>query len=427
MTEANDSQMVQKSILGLNQLSYSLQPDLSVCTSRTSTTQFFISRQAAPGENMIATLNTGAAFIWGPGCFINLTIKNESSEKVDFGRGTACNIFQRLSILTRSGVVVENIDNVNLLAYQELYYKRCKDYQEGVGQAAGFGAEGLLDAGKSKAFCIPLSMISGLFSYENLLPSALMSGLRIELTLATGLKALRLDSSAASAVDLKYQVIDSSIQLDSYMLTDSVSRTLNESAASSGLEVVIRTHFCTVGTREDTKLVQECRRAVSRALSAFVKCTTPRVSSEVDSLKKCPMQSTPIEEIAIPLGPVSYQFQFGSSYQPNAPARGIDALKLAPQLFSHAQAACKRYSKGMVDVANSVTLTNFKAANWVFATDLERTSTQSLSGIPLSNSRSLSIVADFEDGGVRLPQNTSFFLEYVTVIRVYSSNASIEV
>jgi hypothetical protein len=67
----------------------------------------------------------------------------------------------------------------------------------------------------------------------------------------------------------------------------------------------------------------------------------------------------------------------------------------------------------VVDVANSVTLTNFKAANWVFATDLERTSTQSLSGIPLSNSRSLSIVADFEDGGVRLPQNTSFFLEYI--------------
>jgi hypothetical protein len=140
------------------------------------------------------------------------------------------------------------------------------------------------------------------------------------------------------------------------------------------------------------------------------------------------MASTKIDDtLPTPLGPVAYQFAFGSSYIPNGPARAPTASALAPQLFSYAQSAFKKYDQGMIAVANNVTFKDFKTDSWVFGVDLERTSMQSLSGIPLSNSRALSIVADFEDNAQNIQQNTNFFLEYVSVVRVYSSNASIEV
>ena len=47
-----EASLAKQSLVAANNLQYSLKPDLSVCTSRTSTAQFFQNSQYSEGSNM---------------------------------------------------------------------------------------------------------------------------------------------------------------------------------------------------------------------------------------------------------------------------------------------------------------------------------------------------------------------------------------
>lgn len=454
--DSNSQAMIAKQgIIDVNNLSYNLKPDLSVTTSRTTTTQFFQQQTFPENGTMVVILNTGAAFVYGPNSTLTFDLQvvgtppaaNPSEEWGCYfpPPGSAANIFGRITIMSRSGVVLERIDSINLLTAIKLSYEHDESYIRTTGSIMGqqaFNSGGVLPLSNGhelpvrpfkngenniQRFVIPMSMISGLFSYENLLPSALMSGLRIEISLVPANQALtRVEApvqvdgvvQVANNWTYTYAVNNPRIQCDSYMLTDSIMRTLNEAAASSGLEVVFPTYFTTIQTRTGNNLNMESRRACSRALSAFYTEQTP-IAGNAYKTKVSTLNSKPITNL---LGPTSVQFRAGSLYFPNSAIQSDNPVVAAAENY---QMALENFNKYNTNLSSNLSFTDYLNTFYVLATTLERSTTLDLTGIPLSNSRVLALNAVFADAPAA--DNAFLFLEYVTLARVFISNCTVEV
>jgi len=442
--DPNSQAMIAKQgIIDVNNLSYNLKPDLSVTTSRTTTTQFFQNQDYAENSTMVCILNTGASFIYGPNTTIAFDIeisKVSGTSTPETGcffppPGSAANIFSRITIMSRSGVVLERIDAVNILAAIKLAYEHDVNYSKTTGALMGqqpydgktatANNEAPLRpfttaTNKTQRFVIPMSLISGLFAYTNLLPSALMSGLRIEIALTPAYQAFTLVKAAGTDppnnYKYSYAVKNPRILCDAYMLTDSIMRTLNEAAASSGLEVVFPTYFTTIQTRIGTTLNMESRRACSRALSAFY---TEQVPFSDFKTTQSTMSSILIDETT---GPKSVQFRAGSLYFPNSVIQNDNPLIAAPENY---QMALQNFSKYNSALSSNSTFENYIQNLFLLGTTLERSTALDLTGIQLSNSRVLALNVTFADTATA--NSAYLFLEYVTLARVFISNCTVEV
>lgn len=410
--------MAKMGLINVNNLQYNLKPDLSVCVSNTSTSQFFQNQSYAAGSTMVCILNTGSSFVYGPNSSLVWDVKNVTgSGNFNFGAaecgGTSANLISRVTIMSRSGVVLERIDGSNVLSAIKVIYNRSLGWNTSIGQAAGIGRG--IGAGATARFVVPMSLLSGLFAYENLLPSALMSGLRIEFVLAPPVQALLSATNTST-----YEISSCRIETDAYQLTDMILRQLNETAASSGLEVVFKTVFNTVATRTTNSINLESRRSCSRALCAFYRETAVR-----DNLTSEPMGTL---DVTSTQGLISGQFRAGSLYFPNSVISGSTPDVCAPEAYFQTLKGMNRYNRiDATSPASSfesyVGSTSKKGAN-LFAVSLERSTTLELAGIPLSNSRTLALNATFiGDTG----HNVNFFLEYATLARVFISNCTVEV
>ena len=111
MDEKSDSG-VKAGVLGLNGLSFSLPPDMSVAVSRSLTRQFPQQQVHSPRDVMTFVLNTGSSFIDAADSFLSIDVVNTSTgggtdaaNVVWFGSngGSACNLFSRISVTSRSG------------------------------------------------------------------------------------------------------------------------------------------------------------------------------------------------------------------------------------------------------------------------------------------------------------------------------------
>ena len=261
MDEQKDS-TVKSSILSINNLQYVLQPDLSVCVSRTMVKQFPQQSKHVPRDSMIFTLNSGSNYLDLQESYLSVDVKctsvsadGKTTTSATFGAGSACNLFNRLTISSRSGQIIERIDRANQLASIRQYYERSPSWATGAGSAMDIPTTEVWGGGVTRRFVIPLSMLSVFAdTCDQLLPAQLASGLRFELLMEDAQVALK----AASATDIPgYEVTAASLNLSSYILSDVVLRTINESSASSGLELVHTTIYSAIGQRTGTLLNTE--------------------------------------------------------------------------------------------------------------------------------------------------------------------------
>jgi hypothetical protein len=446
MGEENNMQaeMAKQGIIDINDLNYSLKPDLSVTTSRTTTTQFFQNQSYAENSTMVCILNTGSSFIYGPNSTLVLDVKitnDGGSPGVINGvkllaPGSAASLIQRITIMTRSGVVLERIDGSHVLSAIKANFEHSNDWFGSVGQLMGMNSgeykygtgstavARVLTVGEKYRFEIPMSLLSGLFQYENLLPSALMSGLRIELTLNPGSQCL-MAADTTLLTNYGYQVFTPRIMCDSYMLTDSITRSLNESAAASGLEIVFKTYFTTVGSRSNSNVINvESRRACSRAMSAFY----IELATRTSVLATNPLNT---DVISSTTGPTQSQWRAGSLYFPNSAISGTPEQVSAENY----QMALQTFNKYASPINPRITFQLFRGltdstglqdAMNIMSTTFERSTSVDLAGIPLSNSRVLALNATFQDSATTA-KTSYLFLEYITLARVFISNCTVEV
>ena len=422
MTPKSDEQPGQSGqamngLLAVNQLNYSLPSDLSVVTSNMVTVQYPLQRTASAGQTIVFTLNTGSSYVNGMTSSLVLTVRNDSATATTLGlpSSTIAAIIQRLSIYTRSGQLIEVIDNVNMLSNIRTNYEHSKDWINTVGAFAGYGDT--IAQGETKKFVLPLCEISGLFGYDKgFLPNMLMSGLRIELLLDSAANAFTSSSGAA----ISYSVDDVTILADAYQITDSVIRQLNAQSSNSGLEVYFNTWFTTIATRPTDNINLQIMKSVSRALNVVMKERVPRANT-VSELQADPFRSPVITNTE---GPKSSQVRIGSLYKPLQPVQGSNPLIWSPEGAMHTAQCFKRYDRKDL-TSNPVSPAIWRNGQHVIGFDLERTAGPSISALPLSNSRILEISAKYADTPAS-PNNINAFLCHVVLVRCYLSNQTVE-
>ena len=346
----------RQGLITVNDLVYVLEPDLSVATNKTHKVQYFQNSKYEHGSNAICILNSGADYIDTRRSWLQFDVAasgcNVATTRLYLGaNGSACNFINQLTISTRSGDILCQLFDFNLMQNILLPLTYDKQWFDTVGQTMGYGCG--LDVGTSalagdiggmptNRFCIPLYVLAPLFGYGRLMPAMLMSGLRIEIqwanhtqafqSLPTGAYGVPNGMTFAGAIAttvwapvavpgvpvLGYTVLDPQLVLSSVQLSDSIQRSLNELSATNGLEIVYPDYertTTTLGTSTDVNV--EIRKSCSRALKAFGRVrfnnfTALGIGPEVQHDSFRSEKGFVFTE---------YQWQLGSLYFPQQPVR----------------------------------------------------------------------------------------------------------
>lgn len=430
-------------VLSLNNLSYRLTPDVSVASARNLQQQYFSSQSYSPGATCVAILNTGSNFVDFTRSFLVMTVRNltttsggAATQAAWFGpNGSACNLINRLRVSTRSGTVIEDLQNCHQYASYKLAFERdathtgrigpTTDLSLGSGLAMMYGATPLpiTDAafdwgnGESLRFCIPFSAFSPVLgNSRSLWPGALCSGLRIEIILESPAVAMM---AVTNSSDLCNFAIDEIyMSLENYSLSDMVLRVLNTQCASSGLEIVSSTVHDTAATRLAASLNLDCGKAASRSLGFVYR---ERSAQDLTDAKTDKFACYPISSSFYP---TFFQSRVGSLYMPLAGFKNINGAggyRTVPYEI-YANNVQDRFSQ-MGGVATN--LVQFMQSRFQIYQTLERSSVIDLSGIPLSNSRILNVQSIW-NAAPSSATLVDLFLQYAVLIRVFLSGSNIE-
>lgn len=196
------------------------------------------------GSTLQLICNSGADAVWGPSSY--LRFEYTASALLDFGSGSVLNCIKSIRLTHRSGEILEYIDNVNILANLRLYWEHSTDDFKKLTGMLGFESPTVPYRNKPglgvNVACIPLSLISGLFSNTSqYMPPALIAGMKIELELAPNSFITILGKAAPQITNIKPTLL-----LDSAQLYDVVSKQLLMEMADvdqSGIQFSYETFF----------------------------------------------------------------------------------------------------------------------------------------------------------------------------------------
>jgi len=307
----------RQGIIALNDLTYQLQPDLSVAVNNTYKKQYFQNPEYSSSQRAVCIWNTGADYIDTRSSFLRFHVKVPSTFKnyFTFGEtGSALNLINQITISSRSGDELCRIQGLNQLNAMITPYRYDEEWMHTVGQMAGFGTSKITENGAT--FAIPLYLLSDMFGYGRLLPSMVASGLRIEIDwekpsvafeerpvlnektfrmennyvaqtesvsgswIGTGIYPVQKQNSTFtslySVLGMDDYTIDNIVfDLKSVQLTDGTQRALNEISAVNGLEIVYTDFERTQQTFSSNMIHMEVRKAASRAMAAYARVTFP--------------------------------------------------------------------------------------------------------------------------------------------------------
>jgi hypothetical protein len=467
----------QIGILQLNNLTFKLEPDLAVVVQRNTQSSFFLSQSYSPGGTMTAVVNSGSAFVNLRQSVLILDVLNSSTGDVWFGNhgGSAANFISRIQIIAKNGVVLERIDNANQLAACKVNHQFSKSWQVSVGSLCGILAKNAMgnqqggwDTGTTMRFVIPLYLFSTLCdTMGSLCPAQLLSGARFEILLAPAASCLL---GTAASDTLNYSITQCRLELESYLLTDSVMKVINQVAATQGLEVVAATCQNTQSNRLSSQVVVDVAKSCSRALNVLYKERMSPGAAAVgngmgdgalfDNVASASIYGTDASNTFTNL-PKEWQVRAGQLYFPQSSIRSVltnQVNQADVELYMQTLRSFQKLnpgSNGMYAGTDS-SLTDFRGVVYegayagpavitagaqglagsdaCFALDLQRSAILT-SGIPLSNSHQLSInysATTRNAVAVGITSGTTnflidVFLTYQVCIRTFLSQCVLEV
>lgn len=204
-TSSSDEKAASRmGVIEVNDLVYKLEADLSVAVNRTHKTGFFQNNTYSQSQTSIAIFNSGADYIDCRRSFLSVTINpgaNPAASAVNtdpryyavlsyyFGpTGSVLNLIDSILITSRSGDELSRINDFGQLMYVMIPWVYGKPWAETVGENIGFGSyiggsnSNFVQSRMSRRrFNIPLYLLSPFFTYGRLMPSMVMSGLRVEI------------------------------------------------------------------------------------------------------------------------------------------------------------------------------------------------------------------------------------------------------
>ena len=209
-----------------NGILYSVNSTVTLWNSRSKVRFDSTSQTYNPGSTISVSLSNSDIYVNGRNSYLNFKLTITGAGEV-FGEGSSANIFDIVRMVDSSGVEITHNRQVGL--YNSIMDKLNKSnrWRTTIGVAKGIGLTAV--TGNTYDFSIPLADICPVFSSEQMVPPMLLSGSRLELVLAPNAQAL---------VSAQYVVSDCHVMLDSAILSDSTSNTVENLSAQAKIDFV---------------------------------------------------------------------------------------------------------------------------------------------------------------------------------------------
>lgn len=385
----------------INDLRYEFPRDLNVIDSRNHVIVSSDKASASANQTVQFRLNTGSAYIHGMNSYLKMKVA-ASADNQTFGTGSCANLIREVVVLSASGVELDRITNYNVWHRDWCHNTFQADYLDNHLQMAGFNyLTRDVDTG-AKTFILPLWHLSGIFARDKLMPAHLASGMIIQLTFETDLRALKAASGTPT-----FTVSDMELSIDVYNLNNVIRRKLDAISASNGLEYhYVSTHTSQYSTSAAT-FNGEVSRAVSRALGGWAKI---QLDADIDAATEDAFVSDDGSAVS------SCQWRLGALYYPNK------ALSDEVEMYCYSQYAFDKMRQ--YHAPSNVALADWDASPFtaVFGVNLEKSTVVGLSGLPLNSSRRLHFNATFASGAAR---TIYIFMNYMRVASCYLNSVKV--
>lgn len=446
-------------LLDWNGLTYTFPVTNSVVSARNLKIYPSVGNQYTDTANMEFRVATGAQYVDFRKSALSFKLTVSMTAKVGasttattldfwptFGGGSVMNLFRSVVVSSRSGAELMRIEKFNIYRANKDYMVRDKVWFDSVGSSLFynpdlktrgdyFGSTSAIapfspaskqiasgaspSAETSQDFeldvLIPLYMFDGLFDVDQLAPSFLVSGMRIELQLADPATAITAhwlegsggkwaapgtDPSEVTITSIKTTIDTPRLLLDTHILNDASTIELKRVSAQNGLEYTYKgIHSQPENMLNSTQLNPSVTRAVSRALNCFaVNGRSLGTNPTIDYFGPPPNKVT------------KYQMRLGSQYYPHQP------LTTTQQQFWNIL-----YAYDQLDSTPALDLKGHSQKLKTIAASFERSSLLRFSGAPLNNSRALSLDVTFDTYSAGYDQ-LYVFLEYVQLAKTYLNN-----
>lgn len=411
-----------ESLLQVNQLSYRLPPQLSIASKITHVIDYAQQQQYNNGETMLFDCQTGTQFIDPAASYLRLRVRPNVGAS-GFGSGSVKNLIERVVIRTKTGKELSRVENCNLLSRVLDRYNNSNDWLNTVGKNQGYSEHGAGVATYCKevpttgyTFIIPVQCIMPCMNPigAKLVPPNLMSGLRIELTLAEPLTAFCGTSLTAGAVQTGYIVEKPEIHWKSYTLADQFQRKIQE-MSNSGLSYLYKEYFHTIVATAQQQINFDVKKSASKCLRAIVLTRdTASVNSadgKADKMASAPYRFT------------RYQSHISSDYFPNQPLQ-VDNINEDGngESYYYNLYAMDKLDKWNPPSVNPTQYTGTATTDYpcgVVSFNFNKSNVSDLQGYTISNSRSLLVDMTQDVGNdVRL----DVYLCFLRLAKVMMSN-----
>lgn len=370
--------------------------------------------------------------------------------------GSVLNLIERVVLTSRSGVELQRIEDFNRLHALHSTIKKSKLWKQTVGKSIqlppfdydsnDLSADTAITVGgefstrnnkitndQTIHYSIPMECFMGVFDTKQLCPSMIAAGLRIEFYLADFPQAITVvkkpDSigevcppvaAVAAAADAVYEIKNLQILTDTVTLNDAAMKQLNMTSAQNGLEYVYNGHFTQRYIANTSTVEIQCSKAVSRALFA----------SAVHYRKQ--QQWIEFNMVGRPAARAhtwtQHQWRLGSQYFPH---QRIESKSTAAysKLYYNILYSTDTLNKNMqIDYQYKRDVLQPSGPLPVVAT-FERSNLLRFSGVPINNSRTLSLSGEIDVDNARATKDGQvlLFLEYVMLSKAFLNNIVVSV
>lgn len=321
-----------------SKLGYGVPRDTSVVVNRTTKAHKFLHNTYQPGDIATCTFPTGTDYIDTRRSFLEFEFNSDYTPPppppglpgetlYSFGvHGSMCNVIRQICIYSRSGDELCRIEDFNLLSNMilPLTYNREWFSRQGAGMWHG----NRLYNTKQTAV-IPMYILSPLFGYGRLLPAALVSGMRVELTLDSADKVtfgaeVFIDISSppydsqGPADGTDYFISDMKFNVEVVKLGDSIRMAMDEIISTKGVELVYsgwHHAFTEPGHDMQNSVNVTISDSYTRALRAFARVRPRENGTETNSIHPETQRDSFRGEHIFPVA--EYQWRLGDRYYPD--------------------------------------------------------------------------------------------------------------
>jgi hypothetical protein len=416
-----------ESLLQVSNLLYKLPPQISITSETKYVTDFFQQASYNNGETMVLDTQTGSLFIDGESSYLRFTVTTTAdTDGADFGRGSSANLFNRIVVRSRGGKELTRLEDANLFIKFQQRYNCPLDWFDTVGKSQGYAdstnttgsiGDGLGDMSAGFVYIIPISVIP--FFHQTgskLLPSQIMEGVRVELSLENPNTAFY----NATHTVTSYTITNPVVMWKVYDLADVFKRKINDMAKSQGLNLLHREVFHTIVSANSSQFNFDVKKACSKGLKAMV---ISRLTARVSDAKYDSMSSEDYKYI-------KYNFHIGSSYFPNNPLETGITRATNGESYYYTLSACDKirgcYNNCAVSPASYMSNTALTSAtpgnDSMIACDLNKSQVSDMMGMVINNSRSLLADITFDDA---LSRRLDVFLIHLRAIKVFQANVEV--